>query len=177
MCLIKDDQIPVYASDMVNLFFSKLVGANYNVLFVIKRITICIGKNTVEIFGLQNYRWKKKLFLQFHTPLLSQCCWGNNKNMAMSLGPLLGDNKCGFNCFSKPYFVGKDGAHAQRRFESKKSCIHLMRIQIYLSFCKHTGKFILITRRSTTSELPCKKLLLIGSQCWYVINLCHNLNN
>ena len=56
MCLIKDDQIPVYASDMVNLFFSKLVGTNYNVLFVIKRITICIGKNTVEIFGLQNYR-------------------------------------------------------------------------------------------------------------------------
>ena len=71
----------------------------------------------------------------------------------------------------------KDGAHAQRRFESKKSCIHLMRIQIYLSFCKHTGKFILITRRSTTIELPCKKLLLTGSQCWYVINLCHNLNN
>lgn len=61
--------------------------------------------------------------------------------------------------------------------KAKRAAIHLMRIQIYLSFCKHTGKFILITRRSTTIELPCKKLLLIGSQCWYVINLCHNLNN
>ena len=50
MCLINDYQIPAYTFDMVNLFFSKLVGANYNMLFVIERITICIGKNTIKIF-------------------------------------------------------------------------------------------------------------------------------
>lgn|GEM_PF-540988 len=89
MRFIKDYQIPVYTFNVTYLFLCELVRANYNMFFIIKRITICIGKDTIKILGFQNDRREKKLFLQFHTPLFSQCCRSNDKYMTMSLCPLL----------------------------------------------------------------------------------------
>ena len=59
MRFIKDYQIPVYTFNVTYLFLCELVRANYNMFFIIKRITICIGKDTIKILGFQNDRREK----------------------------------------------------------------------------------------------------------------------
>ncbi len=59
-----------------------------------------------------------------------------------ALSPLLSQQQSSFYRFSQSYFIGQDSTFRERTAESKKGCLHLMRIKINLGISQYRGQLL-----------------------------------
>ena len=105
---IDDHQIPGRLADVRLLGPRKLVGADHDAV-ALKRIQVSGADRLIECLGLQNGGGQEELVGKFLAPLLAQVCGADNQKAPFALSPFLGKQDAGFDRFSQPDLVGKDG--------------------------------------------------------------------
>ena len=75
-------------------------------------------------------------------PLLAQARGYDNQYTTFALGPLLANDKPGFDGFAQADLIGQNSPHRQRRAEGKKGGLHLMRVQVDLGIHQGPGELL-----------------------------------
>ena len=109
-------------SDVVNfggLELYKLIGADDDMVFDLKRVEVSHPSLGVVRFGFQNRTGKEELFLQLLVPLLSEISRSDDEDSALAFSPLLGDHEACFDRLAESNFISEKSSLRERGTKCK----------------------------------------------------------
>jgi hypothetical protein len=129
--LVDDDQVPRGLSKVGVLRAGELVRAE-NDRRLVEGVHAPASDSLVEGPALQDQGGQVKLVRQLLRPLLAQVRRDDHEQVALSLGPLLGEQQARFDRLPETDLVGEDSALRKGASEREQGRLHLMRVQVDL---------------------------------------------